>query len=136
MQRVDVERLIYLSRALSPEPAAALDDILQSSIWNNARLRITGALGFSGQTYVQFLEGPAESLDELLVRLKADPRHRDLTVLVRCSAENRMLPGWTMARVDLAEHAPKVNHLLASGDGLALIGLMVNLVRKGVTGVI
>ena len=131
-----MERLIYLSRALSPEPAAALDDILEASVWRNPQLRITGALGFSGNTYVQFLEGPAESLDALLVHLRADPRHRDLTVLVRCSADNRMLPDWSMARVDLAQHAPKVTHLLESGDGLALIGLMGNLVRNGVTDVV
>lgn len=130
-----MDRLIYSSRAVTA-PLAALDDILQASIWHNARNLITGALGFSGPTWVQFLEGPAESLDSLLLQLRADPRHRDLTVLIRCSAENRMLPGWTMARVDLAQHAPKVAHLLESGDGLALIGLMGNLARKGVTGVI
>lgn len=131
-----MERLIYRSRALLLEPAAALDSILEASVWHNPRLQITGALGFTGLTYVQFLEGPAESLDALLVKLGADPRHGDLTILVRCSAGNRMLPDWTMARIDLAQVAPKVEHLLASGDGLALIGLMGNLERRGVTGVL
>lgn len=130
-----MERLIYRSQALSPEPAEALDGILEASIRHNTRLRVTGALGFSGRTYVQFLEGPAESLDALLAQLYADTRHQELTVLVRCATETRMLPGWTMARVDLAEHAPKVTQQLEAGDGLALIGLMGNLVRKGVTGV-
>lgn len=47
-----------------------------------------------------------------------------------------MLPGWSMARVDLIEHAPKVTRLLESGDGLALINLLGNLARAGVTTVV
>jgi hypothetical protein len=124
-----LERLIYRSRALAPEPSAALGDILAASIWNNARHGITGALGFSGGAYVQLLEGRAEALDGLLAKLAADPRHTDMAVLFREPVGTRLLSGWSMARVDLAEVAPQAGAALATGDGLALTGLLVNLVH-------
>lgn len=124
-----MERLIYRSRALEPEPSGALGDILAVSILNNARQGITGALGFSAGAYVQFLEGPTEALDALMTRLIADPRHTDLTVLYRETVSTRLLCGWSMARADLAEIAPQVSRLLAARDGLALTGLLVNLVH-------
>ncbi|NJC42698.1 hypothetical protein GGQ87_002993 [Brevundimonas alba] len=130
-----MERLVYRSRALWPDPETAMDDILRDSLWNNARGRITGALGFSGRTYVQLLEGPTASLDDLLAKLAADPRHTDLTILVRAPVSGRLVPGWTMARADLAAASPRVTDLLTSGDGLALAALLANLVHQGETGV-
>lgn len=130
-----MERLVYRSQAVL-EPAVALDSILEASLSNNTRLAITGALGFSGGTYVQLLEGPNDSLDALLRHLYSDTRHTDLTVLDRGSIENRLLPDWTMARIDLVRHAPKITGFLQSGDSLGLIGLIGNLVRGGVTDVI
>ncbi len=124
-----MERLIYRSRALAPEPSAALGDILAASVWNNARHGVTGALGFSGAAYVQLLEGPAGALDALLTNLLADRRHTELSVLYREPVTTRLLSGWSMARCDLAEVAPQVGRLLAARDGLALTGLLVNLVH-------
>jgi len=130
-----MERLIYRSRAVWPAPEAALDAILATAMSTNAGLSVTGVLGFTGWTYVQLLEGPSGALDLLLERLRADPRHTDLTVLARAPAASRLVPGWTMARVDLAEPAPRVEALLQANDGLALAVLMANLAHQGATGV-
>ena len=65
--------------------------------------------------------------------LKADPRHTDLTVLLRGCSEGRLLPAWSMARVDLALAAPEVETLLKADDGLGLIALMATLAHQGVT---
>jgi len=131
-----MERLVYRSRAVWPAPDVALDGILTASLVNNARLGITGALGFSGGRYVQLLEGPASSLDILMGHLDADPRHADLTVLVRGPTEHRLTPDWSMARADLTRVAPRVDALLEAGDGLALTALLAALVHRGVTGVV
>ena len=131
-----MERLVYRSRAVWPAPAVALDGILKASVVHNAQGRITGALGFTGGTYVQLLEGPTESLEALLRRLYADPRHADVTVLVRAETDGRLVPGWSMARIDLAEAAPRATRLLEAGDGLALALLLANLVHHGHTGVV
>ena len=131
-----MERLVYRSTARWPAPEAALEVILPGAIVANARRAITGALGFSGRTYVQLLEGPAPSLDALLAQLHADPRHTGLEVLVRAPAGGRLLPGWSMARADLARSAPRVTDLLAAGDGLGLAVLLANLAHQGETSMV
>ena len=136
--RESLERLIYRSEAVAPGPDADLDAILQASLWNNARARITGVLGHSGGRYVQLLEEPRASLDDLLIRLDRDPRHRDVVVLDRRPANRRLLPGWTMARAELASltGAGDVAGLLERPDaGAVLVDLLVDCVRRGETSV-
>jgi len=111
----------------------ALEEILPVACVWNARWRITGALGFTGRTYVQFLEGPTASLDSLLERLRSDPRHTDLRVLARAPVAGRLAAGWTMARIDLTLLEAEVTALLDTGDGDGLAALLAGLVRRGET---
>lgn len=130
-----LERLVYRSRAVTPPPMAALDGILAASLRNNARQRITGALGFTGRTYIQLLEGRPEAIDALLEQLRRDPRHADLRVLARGPAAGRLVPGWSMARIDLALLKVEVTALLETADGDGLAALLADLVARGETGV-
>lgn len=128
-----MDRLIYRSRARWPAPEVALDGILDASLVNNPRLGITGALGFSGGTYVQLLEGPGASLDALLRQLAADPRHGGIDILVRARVAGRLVPDWTMARVDLADIAPLAEERIEARDGPGLTALLANLSHRGVS---
>jgi len=110
-----------------------LDRIFRSSIPRNARLNITGALGYSQLTYVQLLEGPPPALDELVRTLEGDPRHTEMTILLRGGSERRLLPDWSMARVNLAKLTPEVDTLLKKDDGLGLIALMATIAHEGMT---
>lgn len=132
-----LERLIYRSQARGGNPAADLDAILRASLWNNARHGITGVLGRCGATYVQLLEGAPEALDDLLARLRSDPRHTDLRIMERRRAGRRLLPGWTLARADLDDGAtePVAGVMLARGDAEGLVDLLVERVRRGETSV-
>jgi len=114
-------------------PELALDKIFRSSVPKNARLKITGALGFSQQTYVQLLEGPTSAIDELVRTLEADPRHTEFRVLLRGCSDRRLLPSWSMARVNLALAIPKAETLLNADDGLGLTALMATLAHEGVS---
>ena len=133
MSNSSIERLVYRSRVVQPVPMTALEDILPVAHAGNARWCITGVLGFTGRTYVQLLEGPAESLDSLLERLRSDPRHTDLRVLARGPAAERLVPGWSMARIDLTLLEAEVTALLETGDGEGLAALLAGLVRRGET---
>lgn len=128
-----IDRLVYRSQVEGVSPEVALEQIFRTSVPNNARLQITGALGFSGRSYIQLLEGPQPAMDGLLQTLRADPRHSNLRVLLRGSSPGRLLPNWSMARIDLARAAPRVDALLDAGDGLGLITLMATLAHEGVT---
>lgn len=127
-----VDRLIYQSRAVGM-PQRTLDAIYLVSVPNNRRAAITGALGFSQGCYLQLLEGPVSAIDDLIRTLEADPRHTDLRVLLRASSQTRLLPGWSMARVDLSNLAPEVEALLRQDDGLGLMALLASLAHEGLT---
>lgn len=128
-----LERLIYRSRACRPRPEAALDDILGISVWKNAKLGVTGALGFTGGHYVQLLEGAPPSLDLLLASLQADPRHSELDILFCVETPRRLLPDWSLARIDLERYGADTLRSLDHRDGLALTLLLANLVVGGAT---
>lgn len=127
-----IDRLLYRSRALGTLPEAALESIFRSSVHKNARLKITGALGFSELTYIQFLEGPSGAIDQLMRTLEGDARHTELTVLMRGASRRRLLPTWAMARINLAKLAPEVETLVERNDGLGLMALMATLAHEGV----
>ena len=135
MANSSIERLVYRSRVVHPAPMTALEDILPVAQAGNARWGITGALGYTGRTYVQLLEGPAESLDSLLERLRSDLRHTELRVLARGPAAGRLVTGWSMARIDLTLLEAEVTALLdaGDGDGEGLAALLAGLVRRGET---
>lgn len=127
-----IDRLVYRSRAVGIPPEAALERIFRVSAPKNLRLNITGALGFSGQVYIQLLEGPPSAIDDLMRTLEADTRHTQLRILLRGPSQGRLLPGWSMARVNLAKLAPEVETLLEADDGLGLVALMATLAHEGV----
>lgn len=126
-----IDRLVYRSRAVGPSPEAELERIFRVSIRKNAEVGITGALGLCQGHYVQLLEGSSDALDGLMITLEADPRHTDIDTLLRGPSETRLVPGWTMARVDLARLTPNVERLVEAGDGLGLIALMATLAHEG-----
>lgn len=127
-----IERLVYRSHAVGILPQVALEKIFESSAPNNRRLEITGALGFSKLTYVQLLEGPPPAIETLLEALRSDPRHTELQILLQARSHRRLLPGWAMARVDLAKMAPEVQAALSADDGLGLMALMATLAHEGI----
>ena len=133
MPNSSMERIVYRSRAVQPPPMLALDSILAVSRSWNARSGVTGVLGVTGRTYIQLLEGPAEELDSLLERLRRDPRHKDLTVLARGPVSVRLVPGWSMARIDLSLLATEVTVLLQTRDGDSLAALLADMALQGET---
>ena len=101
-----IQQVLYISRAAPDVAESDVQQILAVSKRNNWRLDITGCLLFSGRHFVQTLEGKAEELRPLLVRLKADPRHQDVLVLLDHTVQRRLYGSWSMAylyRLDLVD---------------------------------
>ena len=53
-------------------------------------------LAYNGEHFMQLLEGQDAAVDELLARIVADPRHRDLVVIRRDERLARECPYWSM----------------------------------------
>lgn len=95
--------LSYCSYAQSPVESTGLDRILEASKRNNRRDDITGLLTYSGEVFVQFLEGPPELVRQLMGRLQIDPRHRDIIILSEGHDHERIFPDWDMELVTREE---------------------------------
>ncbi|PHY07500.1 MAG: blue light sensor protein [Alcaligenaceae bacterium] len=96
-------RLLYVSRALSPEAANATESILDSARKYNSTNGITGILCFGGGLYLQAVEGGRVQVNELYSHIVRDPRHRDVVLLDYQEISERRFGGWTMGQVNLAK---------------------------------
>ena len=120
----DLVHLSYCSQAQSPVEQADLDLILQASQRNNQRDDITGILTYSGEVFVQFLEGPPESIQRLMDRLQGDSRHRDIIILSEGSDHERIFPGWDMELVTHQEAHQVLRDALSEANSYdTVIGL-------------
>lgn len=90
-----LRRIVYRSTAtIADDDVAALDAIFTSSVRNNRRDKITGCLAHPDGKFVQVLEGDAQKLDELMTRIRADKRHKDVIVLNEWPIKQRLFPSW------------------------------------------
>lgn len=82
----------------------------------NRRLDITGALAYSGRYFAQVLEGDATYLADLLQKISADLRHRDLRVLFEQPITRRDYARWSMGYLYDASLSDELERLLATPD--------------------
>ncbi|MDE1948101.1 MAG: BLUF domain-containing protein [Burkholderiales bacterium] len=99
-------RLLYVSRVAPGFDRDELVAILRRSQPHNAAQGITGALCFSGEVFLQVLEGGRGAVNRLYNRIAADPRHRDVELLSYAEVPERRFAGWTMGQVDLERLNP------------------------------
>ncbi|ACI99580.1 BLUF domain-containing protein [Rhodospirillum centenum] len=94
--------LVYVSRAVVPMGDAELLSLLRQARAANSRVGITGLLLFRHGRFMQALEGPNHAVHGLYSRICLDPRHTDVTTLIKFRPEGRAFAGWSMgfAHVD------------------------------------
>ncbi len=114
--RKDLVHVSYCSQALLPIGQAQLDHILSASQRNNQRDDITGLLTFSGEVFVQFLEGPSAAVRRLMDRIQGDPLHRDVIILSEGTGHERVLPEWDMELVPREEAHQVLRAALGEAD--------------------
>ena len=90
-------RLIYSSEATGEMARADLEQMLEESRIRNARRDITGVLVFVDGVFLQVLEGERDDVEDLMVSIRRDPRHRDLKVFHEEEIDQRVFPTWRMA---------------------------------------
>lgn len=91
-----LKTLTYTSRArldLTDEDLAAIH---QTARHLNALDGISGLLLFDGSRFLQIVEGGEEAVDNLVERLRMDPRHSAFEVRDERPVERRSFPDWSM----------------------------------------
>ncbi|WP_353204417.1 BLUF domain-containing protein [Sphingomonas sp.] len=93
-----MRQIIYKSVTTNPRGHAEDDAvaITRQALLRNGLDGITGLLYTQGTDFLQVIEGPDDSIADLLASLLRDPRHRDLRVLVDRETEDREFGDWMM----------------------------------------
>jgi hypothetical protein len=60
---------------------------------------ISGLLLFNGTHFLQWIEGSPEAVDDLVERLRRDPRHSGFEIRDERMADKRVFGGWSMKLV-------------------------------------
>jgi Sensors of blue-light using FAD len=92
--------VVYCSRATAGVDDAAVARIIESSRRGNPARGITGLLVFGSGIFFQWLEGPRDTVTELMEILKTDPRHENVVSLTESEeVRERLFPEWDMELV-------------------------------------
>lgn len=89
--------LAYVSRQSYILSEDAIAGLLQKCRTNNSQKGITGMLIYFDGTFVQFLEGPEENVNQLFENISGDKRHQDVILLLEGTTEKREFADWSMA---------------------------------------
>lgn len=95
-------QLAYMSRS-SRWSRSDLLELLRAARAKNASLGITGVLLHREGRFVQLLEGGDEEVHALYASIRADDRHRDVTLVWDDQAVTRWFGDWWMAFRDLED---------------------------------
>lgn len=93
--------LLYTSRATFPFTQKELRTLAADSADRNHSVAVTGILLYSAGSFLQLLEGRAQTLDALMKRILQDERHTDVTELLRAPASGRLFSKWHMGVLNL-----------------------------------
>lgn len=132
-------RLLYASRAAAPLTESVIEGILVQSRRNNPRQGITGILCYSGEQFIQVLEGGRDEVCELFNAIVRDPRHTKVRILTYEEIPERGFGGWTMGQVEidkvnpslLLKYAEKAELNPFASSGRASLALLEELIATG-----
>jgi len=99
-------RCVYASRAATALTSPMVEDILERSRINNPANGITGILCYSGDVFIQVLEGGRDEVCELYNSIARDARHSNVRLLMFEEIRERKFCNWTMGHVDLSKVNP------------------------------
>src|SRR5471030_2937955 len=95
-------RIFYLSHAACLISDGHVQDILATSHRNNPHLGGTGVLMFAGGMFAQILEETGQPVLRLYVKVMADRRESDCTILHGSPASERIFQKWARGVIHTA----------------------------------
>lgn len=97
-----LQQLIYVSAARAKFSAAQLDELLEHCRRRNPERGVTGMLLYHDGGILQLIEGEEDTLSELYGKIRRDPRHKEVRVLMRAPVAERLFPDWAMGFKDMS----------------------------------
>ena len=96
-----LEQLIYTSRAVKPLTVEELRALLEQARTRNHACGITGMLLYDYGAFLQVLEGPPMSVNEVFSSILRDSRHTSIQTLEHEAIPTRGFGDWSMGFVDI-----------------------------------
>jgi hypothetical protein len=128
---VELKTLTYTSRARLDLTAADVGAIHRTARHLNALDGVTGLLVFDGSRFLQIVEGAAEAIDDLLARLRRDPRHDALEIRDERMVAARSFPDWSMELIHVSagyfEARAELETILPQGVAPAVRALILRM---------
>lgn len=114
---MSLERIIYYSRPHGSFTHSDTLAVLEAARANNARMAVTGLLGFRPGLFVQVLEGERETVAELFAKIATDPRHHEVRLVGMAPIESRQFSSWSMGYISLHQASrERILKYSASGE--------------------
>ena len=101
--------LLYISETVTPLSPPQLDKLLQRTRINNAEAGITGCLLYENERFMQMLEGERSAVLETFERIRDNPLHTRVRLVMQGPARRRIFTHWSMLLPDdtaARRHAP------------------------------
>lgn len=92
----DLSTLVYRSRCVTPLDDSALKQLVDAALERNRTESVTGLLIYDAGRFLQWLEGPADSVERIWKSIRIDSRHTDVEVLGHMPSTVRCFPDWGM----------------------------------------
>ncbi|WP_186644222.1 BLUF domain-containing protein [Fluviispira vulneris] len=96
----NLHRVLYRSEQTQKFGEGELEKIINSALKNNAKNEITGILITRGVFFLQLLEGDIKNVVDMFSKIKRDPRHKNIEVLLNEEADFRVFTKWTMGVIE------------------------------------
>ena len=85
-----------MSRKTTPLSSSEIELILESARQHNEKNEISGLLCFSGDYFLQCLEGERSRINQTYSRIISDDRHTDIQILSYDEVDIREFSHWSM----------------------------------------
>ncbi len=110
--------LIYRSKAKGPVNWESLKNIMQQSQDKNSASDLTGMLFYSGQIFLQILEGDQAQINRVYSDICKDDRHENIELLVFCPINKRHFSNWNMRLIQYSSIDPNMQEFMTRKYGV------------------
>lgn len=88
--------MLYRSRATESFNESELSSLVAGAREHNLHRQVTGALIYEDGRFMQWLEGPRHSVEDLFTRIGRDARHADIEVVSVGPTSSRLFADWSL----------------------------------------
>lgn len=108
-----LHQIVYVSKPTRSMALSEVRELLIKAQINNHFKDVTGMLLFDGESFLQVLEGPKDTVMALFEKIERDPRHTQFTSLVERQIPRRDFGDWSMGLAHIeGEHMKSLPGLM------------------------